>query len=90
VAELKTWQETYDEAYAGGRLEQAVDSVLTTLRVRGIAVPAAARRRIAASKDAQQLRHWLRRAAVAASIEEVFDDKRRRGAPRPGRRGSAR
>jgi post-segregation antitoxin (ccd killing protein) len=85
VAELKTWQETYDEAC----LEQRVDDVLITLRVRGIAVPAAARRRIAASKDQHQLRLWLRRAAVAASIDEVFDDKPRRP-PRTARRGSAR
>ena len=87
MAELKTWQETYNEAYAEGRLEEAVDCVLRVLRVRGIAVPAAAHRRIATSKDEKQLLHWFRRAVLAASIDEVFDDNRRR-LPRTGRRGS--
>lgn len=88
MTELKTWQETYEEAYAEACLEQRVDNVLTTLRARGIAVPATARQRIAASKDEKQLRRWLRRAAVAASIDEVFDDRRR--SPRTRRRASAR
>ena len=88
MVKLKTWQELHDEAYAEGRLKALVEDVLTMLRVRGIAVPTAARRRIAASKDVQQLRCWLRRAVLAASIDEVFDDKRQR--PRPGRCASAR
>lgn len=77
MTELKTWQETYEEAYAEACLEQRVASVLTTLRARGIVVPGAARQRITASKDEKQLTRWLRRAAIAASIDEVFDDRRR-------------
>jgi post-segregation antitoxin (ccd killing protein) len=88
VTELKTWQETYEEAYAEACLEQRGDSVLTTLRARGIAVTAAARQRIAASKDEKQLTRWLKRAAVAASIDEVFDARRR--SPRTRGRASAR
>jgi hypothetical protein len=89
VAELKTWQELHDEAYAEGRLEEAVECVLRVLRVRGIAVPPTAHRRIVASKDEKQLKVWHRRAVLAASIDEVFDDKRPRP-PRAGRRASAR
>jgi hypothetical protein len=48
--------------------------VLTVLDVRGITVPDAARERILAEKDLEQLRRWLKRAAVASSISEVLDD----------------
>jgi hypothetical protein len=48
--------------------------VLTVLRVRGIAVPDAARQRILAEKDLAQLERWLEKAIVATSIGEVIDD----------------
>jgi hypothetical protein len=44
------------------------------LRVRGIAVPDAAREQILAQKDPEQLERWLEKAAVAASVAEVLDD----------------
>ena len=46
--------------------------VLTVLRVRGIAVPDAARERILAQKDPERLDRWLEKAAVAASVAEVI------------------
>jgi len=46
--------------------------VLTVLRVRGIAVPDAARERILAEKDAALLSRWHERAILAASIEDVL------------------
>ena len=68
MAMLKSWEE--------GRAEARADDVLTVLRVRGIAVPAAARARILAQKDLEQLKRWHEKAIVASSIEEVIDDPR--------------
>ena len=48
--------------------------MLTVLRVRGIAVPDAARERILAEKDPARLERWLERAIVAASVAEVIDE----------------
>jgi hypothetical protein len=50
--------------------------VLTALRVRGIAVPDAARQRIVAEKDLEQLKRWHEKAITASSIAEVIDDAR--------------
>jgi predicted transposase/invertase (TIGR01784 family) len=49
-------------------------AVLTVLRVRGIAVPDAARERVLAEKDPARLERWLEKASVAASVAEVLDD----------------
>jgi hypothetical protein len=56
-----------------GRTETQANAVLTVLRVRGIAVPVAARKRILAETDLQRLALWLERAAIAASLSEVLD-----------------
>jgi hypothetical protein len=78
MAMHKTWEEGRAEARAEGRAEaraeERADSVLTVLRVRGIAVPDAARERILAQKDQEQLKRWHERAIVATSIGEVIDD----------------
>jgi hypothetical protein len=71
---LKSWEEGKAEARAEGRAEARADDVLTVLRVRGIAVPDAARERILAQKDLEQLKRWHEKAIVASSIEEVIDD----------------
>ena len=42
------------------------------LRVRGIAVPDAARERILAEKDPARLERWLERAVLAASVDEAL------------------
>jgi hypothetical protein len=69
---LKTWEETHAEGRSEGHVEMAVQAVLTALRVRGIAVPAAARKRILAQKDLKQLERWLENAIVATSIDDLF------------------
>jgi hypothetical protein len=56
-----------------GRVEEAARAVLTALRIRGIAVPDAARERILAQQDPDCLERWLERAIVAASLAEVLD-----------------
>jgi hypothetical protein len=64
----------YGQGRAEGRAEEAARAVLTALRVRGIAVPDAARERILAQKDPECLERWHERAIVAESIAEVLDD----------------
>ena len=75
---LKTWEEGRAEARAEGRAEARTETqanaVLTVLRVRGIAVPDAARERILAQKDLEQLKRWHEKAIVATSIGGVIDD----------------
>ncbi|WP_437897365.1 hypothetical protein [Sorangium sp. So ce124] len=86
-AEIRAWFKEYeqklraeerkegrDEGRAQGRAEEAARAVLTALRVRGIAVPDAARGRILAEKDPEILERWHERAIVAASIADVLPD----------------
>jgi hypothetical protein len=74
MAMLKSWEEGKAEARAEARTETQAHAVLTVLRVRGIAVPDAARERILAQKDLQRLERWHEKAIVATSIGEVIDD----------------
>jgi hypothetical protein len=69
MAMLKSWEEGKAEA----RAETQADAVLTVLRVRGIAVPEAARQRIVAEKDLEQLKRWHEKAITASSIAEVIE-----------------
>ncbi|WP_157906360.1 hypothetical protein [Sorangium cellulosum] len=86
-AEIRAWFKEYeqklraeerkegrDEGRAQGRAEEAARAVLTALRVRGIAVPDAARERILGEKDPEILERWHERAIVAASIADVLPD----------------
>lgn len=57
-----------------GRIEARAGDLLTVLRVRGIAVPEAARERILAQTDPERLERWLEKAIVAASLADVIDD----------------
>lgn len=74
VTMQKTWEDARKEGRDEGRAEEAAHNLLTTLRVRGLAVPAAVRERILAQKDPERLERWLERAIVAASIAEVLDE----------------
>jgi len=69
-----TIQGGFSEARRIGATEANARAVLTALRVRGIAVPDAARERILAEKDPARLERWLERAILAASVAEVFDE----------------
>ncbi|MFY9821495.1 MAG: hypothetical protein WAM82_08935 [Thermoanaerobaculia bacterium] len=69
------YQSDFAKKYvAQGRTEEAARAVLTVLRVRGIAVPDAARERILAQKDPERLERWLEKAAVASSVTAVLDE----------------
>ena len=59
---------------AQGRAEGTAHSLLTVLRVRGIAVPDAVRERILAEKDPERLERWLEKATVASSVAAVLDE----------------
>jgi hypothetical protein len=73
---VEAWrQEAIQEGRAEGRVEARAHDVLTVLRVRGIAVSAAARKRILAEKDLPRLERWFEKAIVAASLGEVLDDR---------------
>jgi len=57
-----------------GHVEARANDVLTVLRVRGIAVPDAARARILAEKDPSLLESWLEKAIVAVSLADLLDE----------------
>jgi hypothetical protein len=71
MAMLKSWEEGKAEA----RVETQAEALLTVLRVRGIDVSAAARERILAQKDLEQLKRWFEKAVVASSIEAVIESR---------------
>jgi hypothetical protein len=62
------------EGRAEGRAEGTAHSLLTVLRVRGIAVPDAIRERILAEKDPERLERWLEKATVASSAAAVLGE----------------
>ena len=62
------------EGEAKGEAKGEARALLTVLRVRGIAVPDAARERILAEKDPARIERWLERAPVADAIADVLDD----------------
>ena len=70
----KAREEGRKEGHDEGRTEEACRAVLTALRVRGLAVPDAARERILAEKDPARLERWLEKAILAASVADVIDD----------------
>jgi hypothetical protein len=82
--EIRAWYEDYqreqekllaearDQGRAEGEVEGAAHAVLTVLCVRGIAVPDAARERILAERDLDQLHRWVERAVVATSLDDVL------------------
>jgi hypothetical protein len=55
-----------------GRAEGEADAVLEVLDARGLDVTEDVRERVTGCTDIDQLRTWLRRAATARSIDEVF------------------
>ena len=69
-----TWEKAREIGRDEARTETRASAVLTVFRVRGIAVPDAARERILAQKDSKRLERWLEKAAVAASVDEAIDE----------------
>lgn len=61
------------EGRAAGRVEGEARALLAVLSARGIPVPDHARERITRCTDADQLEIWVRRAATADSVSDLFD-----------------
>ncbi len=72
----KTWEDSRQEGRVEGRLETLAESILAVLRVRGIAVPATARKRILAQKDLTRLQRWHEQAVVVTSVGDLFKSSR--------------
>jgi hypothetical protein len=72
-----TWEKARKMGLAEGETAARVRDVLAVLRVRGIAVSDAARKRILAEKDRARLERWHERAILAASVDEVLDEPSR-------------
>lgn len=82
-AEIRAWVEEYErkqrdeflaKGRAEGRAEEAARSLVLVLHARGFTVLDAARERILAQKDPEQLERWIEKAAVATSLTEVLDE----------------
>jgi hypothetical protein len=69
-----TWAKAQEMGHTAGRAEEAARAVLAVFRVRGLAVPDAAREHIVAEKDPQRLERWHERAVLASSVAEVIDE----------------
>ena len=70
--DLHMYQLALGGAHREGRTERGVEAVLEVLEARGLSVTEEQKARIVACKDLDLLRRWLRRAATAASTDEVF------------------
>jgi hypothetical protein len=60
------------EGKAEGRVEELATSILSVLEAHGIALSSEQRQEILRCADLDRLRHWLRRAALAATADEVL------------------
>lgn len=61
------------EGKAEGQRAMAAAAVFDVLEARKLAIGEPARERVSACKDLEQLRRWLRRAAVVTSAEQLFE-----------------
>lgn len=68
------YQSEYARRYFGrGKAEGKAEDVLAFLAARGLDVPDDARARIIECADVEQLDLWVRRAATATSVNDLFD-----------------
>jgi predicted transposase YdaD len=58
-----------------GRVEGKIEALIELCAVRGIALAAATRDRIARERDLERLGRWIARALTAATADEVFGDE---------------
>lgn len=76
MSEFRRWLISVGEERVGkrGKAQGEVRAVLTVLDARQIDVPEPVRRRITECADADQLDVWVRRAATADTVEDLFDE----------------
>ena len=60
--------------FAKGEAKGEAKAVLTVLEARGVEVPDDARNRITGCADLSQLETWVRRAATADKVQDLFDE----------------
>jgi|SRR3954463_13965859 len=61
------------EGQVEGKVEEVATSILSVLEARGIVVSPDQRQEILSCADLDRLRYWLRRAALAATADEIFE-----------------
>lgn len=80
-AEVYEWQSDFAlkhiaegraEGEVKGRVEEAVDALLIVLESRGFTIDEDLRQRITTCQDLEQIHTWMRRAATASSLNEIF------------------
>jgi hypothetical protein len=65
---------TYKKGKLEGQAAAMATSVLEFLDARGLTIPDEVRQRVQSTTDLEQLRHWIRRAAVITTADELFDE----------------
>ena len=55
-----------------GRAEGEIEAILAVLDARGLDIPSEARERISRCSDLHLLEKWIRRAATAKSVDDLF------------------
>ncbi len=65
---------TYKKAKLEGQIAMAAANVLEFLEARGLSISDEVRQRVQSTTDLDQLRHWIRRAAVITTADELFDE----------------
>ncbi|MFD9069300.1 hypothetical protein [Streptomyces lasiicapitis] len=70
----ETSQRLRAEGHMEGRAEERAESVLRTLKHRGIEVPEAVRKRIVDCADLETLAAWVDLSYTVKSAEELFAD----------------
>ena len=63
------------QGLAQGRAEARAHDVLAVLEARRIEVPESVRQQVLGCADSEVLDRWLRRAAVANAVSELFEER---------------
>ncbi|MGZ3419243.1 MAG: hypothetical protein ACXVEF_39165 [Polyangiales bacterium] len=61
-----------EQGIEAGRVAEAIAALLAVLSARSLTLPSSLEARVRACTNVAQLDAWLRRGAVATSLEEVF------------------
>ncbi len=67
------WDEGHEQGVAEGRAEGKARTLLKILAHHRVTLTEAEQERILSCRDLDQLEHWLDRALVASSAEELFE-----------------
>lgn len=62
------------EGKAEGKIEGEADALFTVLDARGLSPSQDVAARVRACRDPEQIARWIRRAAIASTLDQVFED----------------